>query len=184
MVAMAIEKRVAIPDGIQVSVEGRKVKVKGPKGSLERDFEDPRYDKAISIAAGGKEFVAKSESDERKIKAVVGTFAAHVKNMIAGVSRGWKYRMKVHYTHFPITLEAKGSAVVVKNLLGEKSIRRVELPPGVKIEVKKDEVFLTGIDKEAVSQGAAKIEIAARLPKKDRRVFLDGVYMTGHEFAE
>ena len=172
------EKKIPIPEGVTVSMEGRKITVKGPKGSLDRDFSDPRYDNAMSMTVEGNEFVVKSESDKKKIRSVVGTFAAHVKNLMDGVKSGYKYSMKIYYTHFPITLEVKGQTVFAKNLLGEKSMRKSEIYKGVKVEIKKDDVTLTGIDKDAVAQSAANIESSCKLSKKDRRVFLDGIYIT------
>jgi large subunit ribosomal protein L6 len=178
------ERKIAIPEGVTVAVEGRKVSVKGPKGALSRSFADPRYDRAIAITKEGNELAVRSASDEKKIRSVVGTFAAHVKNMVIGVTRGYRYRMKIFYTHFPITLEVKGATAIAKNLLGEKSVRKSSIAQGVKVEVKKDEVTLTGIDKEAVSQSAANIEKSCRLSRKDRRVFLDGIYITAGEVME
>ncbi len=179
-----MEDRIQIPEGVTVAIEGRKVTVKGKKGSLHRDFSDPRYDTAISMTKADKEVILKTDRKERKIRSVAGTFAAHVRNMIFGVTKSYKYKLKIHYTHFPITLEVKGTNAIVKNFLGEKSLRKASVAKDVKVEIKKDEVTVTGIDKESVSQSAANIEKACRLSRKDRRVFLDGIYMAGWEFAE
>jgi large subunit ribosomal protein L6 len=99
--------------------------------------------------------------------------------MIIGVTYGWRYEMKVFFTHFPISLEQKGSDILVKNFLGEKSMRHAKILGKTKVELGKDQIAVVGIDKEDVSQTAANIETSTRLSGKDRRVFLDGLYITG-----
>ena len=179
-----MESEIKIPEGVTVAVEDKKVTVKGPKGSLEREFSDPRYDIFISMAKTDDTFKITTSSDRRKVKAVAGTLTAHVRNMIKGVTLGWRYKMKVFHTHFPMTVEVKGKEVIVKNFLGAKSLRKGSILGNTKVSVKKDDVTVTGIDKEDVSQTAANIETSTRLSGKDRRVFLDGVYITGWEHEE
>lgn len=163
------------------AVEGRKVKVKGPKGSLEREFSDLRYDDRVSIALADGAVKVTAKDEKRKTKAFAGTAAAHMRNMVAGVLKGWKYKMKIFHTHFPITVEVKDSEVQVKNFLGQKSVLHAKVIGNTKVEVKKDEISVTGTDLEAVAQTAANIETTTRLSGKDRRVFLDGVYIAGWE---
>jgi large subunit ribosomal protein L6 len=101
--------------------------------------------------------------------------------MATGVMGGYIYKLKVHHTHFPIQVEIKGKEVIVKNFLGERSIRRGNILGATKVELVKDVITVTGISKEDVGQTAANIEGACRLAGKDRRVFLDGIYITGWE---
>lgn len=178
------ELKLAVPEGATITVSGRTVKVKGPKGELSRTFSDARFDRFLEIASGGKEVLIKYAGDRRKIKSFAGTIRAHIRNMAEGVTKGYTYTLKVFYTHFPITAELKGTTVIVKNFLGEKSIRKSKILPGVKAEIKKDDIVLKGIDREAVGQSAANIETSCRLSGKDRRVFLDGIYITGWEAGE
>jgi len=175
-----MEKVVEIPNGVTVDVAGRTVTVKGPKGSLSRKFSDSLFDWRTTIERADGKIVVKGD-DRRKTKAFVGTIAAHIGNMISGVTHGYKYKLKIFHTHFPMTLEVKGKEVVVKNFLGERSIRSGNIVGNAKVEIKKDDVTVTGTDKEQVSQTAANIEHSCRLSGKDRRVFLDGVYITGWE---
>lgn len=105
------------------------------------------------------------------------TFKAHINNMIKGVTEGFKYRLKVVYSHFPMTVKVQGDEVVIENFLGEKNPRRAKILPGVTVKVKGSEIEVEGIDKEAVGQTAANIEQATRITKWDRRVFQDGIYI-------
>jgi large subunit ribosomal protein L6 len=177
-----MEKEVAIPSGVQIDVKGREVLVKGPKGSLNRTFSNAMFDMDVSIAKADGKMVVKG-NDRRKIKSFVGAVASHIENMILGVTNGYRYKLKIFHTHFPITLEVKGKQIVVKNFLGSRSVRSSEVIGNTKIEVKKDDVTVTGINKEDVSQTAANIEGCCRISGRDRRVFLDGIYITGWEIV-
>ncbi|MEM7813381.1 MAG: 50S ribosomal protein L6 [Candidatus Aenigmatarchaeota archaeon] len=177
-----VEKEIVIPNGVKVDVEGCEVIVSGPKGSLKRRFSNPIFDADISIAKLDEKIVVKG-ADLRRVKSFVGAIAAHISNMIAGVTKGYRYKLKIFHTHFPMTIEVKGNEIVIRNFLGEKSVRKAKVLGGVKVDVKKDEITVVGIDKDAVSQTAANIENACRIRARDRRVFLDGIYMTGWEFA-
>ncbi len=166
-----------IPENVNVELTDRKVLVKGPKGQIERDFNDPRYNKSVSIEKDGSTITINSVSEKRKIKAMVGTVNAHINNMCKGVVEGVEYRMKIFYSHFPITVETKGGKVLIKNFLGEKSIRVANIFGKTKVDIKKDEVILTGINKEEVGLTASNIERACRLSNRDRRIFFDGIYL-------
>ena len=173
-----IEKKVEIPENIDVDVKGRIVTVKGPKGELSRNFNDPRYNKLVTIEKNDG-IVIKASSDNRKVAALVGTIVATVRNMIRGVTEGYKYTMRIHYTHFPISLATKDNEVQIKNFLGEKGVRKADIVGKTDVKIDKDHIILTGIDVGEVGQTAANIEQACRLSKRDKRIFLDGIYISG-----
>jgi len=177
-----MEKEIAIPEGVKVDVEGRDVSVSGPKGSLKRRFSNPLFDADVEIVKADGKIVVKG-SDSRKIKSFTGAIASHIANMITGVTKGYCYTLKVFHTHFPMTLEVKGKEVIVRNFLGEKSVRKAAILGNTKVEVKKDDVIVTGVSIDDVSQTAANIEGTCRIRARDRRVFLDGIYITGWRFA-
>jgi large subunit ribosomal protein L6 len=87
--------------------------------------------------------------------------------------------MKIVFSHFPIKTVVKGDIFEIQNFLGERSARRAKILEGVKVQAKGDEVTLTGIDVEKVSQTAANIEQATRVRDRDIRVFQDGIYVVG-----
>ena len=168
------EERVKIPDGIQVHVEGGQIVVAGKGGRLERTLSHPR----LSVAVEGKEVRVRSEYPNRREVALVGTFAAHIRNMLVGVTQGFTYEMKIVYSHFPVKATVKGPEFVIENFLGEKFPRKAAIRGATKVEVKGDQVLLTGPDIEAVSQTAANIEQATKIKGFDPRVFQDGIYIT------
>lgn len=172
------EKIVNIPNGVEVIVENKKVVVTGPKGKLERNFSHARN---VIIRIENRKVIVESFLPKKKDKALVGTIAGHIKNMIKGVTQGFRYKMKIVYAHFPITVKTKGKTVIIENFLGEKVPRTAKIIGDVKVSVKGDEVIIEGIDIESVSQTAANIELATRIKGKDPRVFLDGIYIYAKE---
>jgi len=109
---------------------------------------------------------------------MMNTIAAHISNMIKGVQEKFEYELKSVFSHFPITIEAKGREVLIKNFLGEKTPRKATLPEKVEIEINGNVIKVRSIDKELAGQAAAKLETATKIRSRDRRVFQDGIFMT------
>ncbi len=168
-----VARQVEIPEGVAVSVDGNTVTVKGPKGEVSRQLSYPE----IEIRREDSHLIVNSRLDRKRQRAMVGTLAAHIGNMIAGVTRGYEYKMKVVYSHFPIQLKAASDELVINNFLGERKSRSAKILPGTKVAVGKDEVVISGIDKEKVGQTMANIEQATRVRGFDVRVFQDGIYL-------
>lgn len=168
------EERVTIPDGVQVKLAGDQVVVAGKGVTLQRTLSHPR----VTMAVEGGEVKIRCEYPDRRDGALVGTFAAHVRNMILGVTEGFTYEMKIVYSHFPVKATVKGEEFIIENFLGEKFPRKADIRGATKVEVKGDQVVLTGPDIEAVSQTAANIEQATKIKGFDPRVFQDGIYIT------
>ena len=168
------EERVKIPDGVHVKLQEDRVLVSGKGITLRRALSHPR----VSVAVEGGEVRVRCEYPNRRDGALVGTFAAHVRNMILGVTEGFTYEMKTVCSHFPVKVTVKGSELVIENFLGEKFPRKADILGATKVEVKGDQVVLTGPDIEAVSQTAANIEQATKIKGFDPRVFQDGIYIT------
>ncbi len=176
-----MEKKIEIPEGVEVEINGFHVKVKGEKGELERDFDSPIYRKIVKIEKEGNIIKVSSSSDRRKIKAVVGAIAAHIRNMIKGVTQGYKYVLKAVYVHFPMTLEQKGDEIHIKNFLGEKTPRIAKIVGNVKVTINGQEIIVEGINKEEVGQTAANLEQATVVKNRDRRIFQDGIFLVSKE---
>jgi len=168
-----VREEVEIPEGVEVTVENNVVKVKGPKGELQRELKYP----GVQIFTEDGKVVVFKEFPRKKDIAIARTFKAHIANMIKGVTEGFTYKLKAVYSHFPMTVKVQGDEVVIENFLGEKNPRRAKILPGVTVKVRGQEVIVEGIDKEAVGQTAANIEQATRITKWDRRVFQDGIYI-------
>src|SRR3989344_2536782 len=166
-----------ISEKVEVRVDGFKITAKGPKGEIEKDFTSPLFSKSIKLSHvdGGVEVV--SSDDKRKTKSEVGNLAAQIRNMALGVTEGYTYKLKVVYMHFPFTVKVVGKEVQLGNFLGEKAPRSSNIIGNVKVEVKGDEIIVTGINKEETGQTAANLERAARVKARDRRVYQDGIFI-------
>lgn len=101
-----------------------------------------------------------------------------INNLIIGVTKGFKYKMRYVYAHFPINVNVDKNAetgsyeVEIRNFIGEKIVRRVIMRPGVDVEIskaQKDELLLSGNSLEDVSQSAADIQQICRVRNKDIR---------------
>lgn len=172
-----MERQIEIPDGVEASVSGQSVTVKGPKGELSRAFSVPK----ISIKMASKTITISTDSERRMFTALCGTVWAHIRNMVKGVQEGYAYKLKAVYAHFPMTIKVNGNIFSVDNFLGEKFPRTVSLPEGVDVQVNADEVIITGADKELVGMSATRIEQLTRLSYRDRRVFQDGIFITSKD---
>lgn len=172
-----LEKRVTVPENVTVEVTDHKLTVKGEKGELSRDFSDPRYDRFLSFQREGEEIVIKTTSQKRTVKSLVGTIAAHLKNMTQGVQKPYEYKMKIVYVHFPMTVEVKGDKIYIKNFLGEKGARTAKIIGDTQVKADKEFVTITSNCKEQAGQTASNIEQACRVKGRDKRVFQDGIYI-------
>ncbi|MCY0868814.1 MAG: 50S ribosomal protein L6 [Desulfurococcus sp.] len=171
-----VAEKVRIPEGIAVEVDGLKVTVRGPKGFITRDFSHAR---GVIVRLEDDSVVVEAYRADRKLKALVGSIAAHIRNMITGVMRGYRYKLKIIYSHFPmsVTVDEKNRVVRIKNFMGERSDRIARIYGNVKVSVKGDEVIVEGVDIEEVGLTAASIERATKVTDRDRRIFMDGIYI-------
>ena len=120
-----ISKIIQVPDGVEVTIEGRKVTVKGAKGALTRDFSYV----PISIEGNGKTVRVWAEWPRKKEAALVGTIYSHIQNMITGVEKGFLYTLKIVFSHFPISVKVQDKMVLIENFTGERRARSVQAKP-------------------------------------------------------
>jgi large subunit ribosomal protein L6 len=164
-----------IPQGVTASLSGATLTVKGQKGQVSREFRFPGV--RLSVA-DGKVAVETTKVDKQS-KAIVGTYASHITNMMTGITEGYEYDMKIVYAHFPIQVKVEGkNKISIGNFLGERKPRYASIMGETKVNVAGDKVTVTGNNKEHVGQTAANIEQACKIKNRDPRVFQDGVYIT------
>jgi large subunit ribosomal protein L6 len=168
-----ISRSIPIPDGIVISVDGRKVTVRGEKATLTRDFSHAN----LSIETDGKDVRVWALWPRKKEASLVGTIESHIKNMITGVTKGFTYKMKIVFSHFPITVKVDGRSLMVENFTGERRARKAKIIGDVKVKIETEDIIVQGAVLEDVSQTAANIEQMTRVTNKDPRVFLDGIFV-------
>ena len=169
-----------LPEGVNVDSSGPEVKVTGPRGDLTRHFEHA----AINFEQKDGEIKIIGKKLRRKDKAMIGTWRAHLANMIKGVNSGFRYEMKIVFAHFPMKVAAKGDTITIDNFLGEKATRTAAIADGVEVKVKGDIVTIEGNNVEHVGQTAANLEKATVVKGRDIRVFQDGVYTISKGVAQ
>lgn len=167
-------KEIAIPNDASVEVEGNAIKVSGGKGEIKREF---KLGYGIKIQKQDNKIVVASETAQRKAKALVGTIIAHTRNMIRGVKEGYTYKMKIIYSHFPMTVKVEGDKVVTQNFLGERTSRLAKIVGDTQVKIEGQDVTVTGIDLEDVGATASSIELSCRIVGYDKRRFSDGIYL-------
>ncbi len=173
MRVMEVEKTVEIPEGVDAKIEGRVVTLSGEKGTLTRDFSHA----PLSIKKEEKSIKIWAKWPRKKEAAIVGTVSSHIKNMMTGVTKGFTYKLKIVFSHFPIAVKIEGRNVLIENFTGERSSRVARIVGDAEVSVKSDDVIVQGANLEDVSQTAANIERATKVKIKDPRVFLDGIYV-------
>ncbi|KAI5294925.1 hypothetical protein KEM52_002856 [Ascosphaera acerosa] len=167
-----------------VHIRSRVITVEGPRGKLVKDVSHL----AVSFSRPKKDVISiEIHHGDRKAVAALRTVRTIMNNLIIGVTRGFLYKMRYVYAHFPINVNIEQNKesglydVEIRNFLGESIVRRVTAQPGVEVVASpnvKDELHILGNSLEGVSQSAADISQVCRVRNKDIRKFLDGVYVS------
>ncbi|KAL0351727.1 UNVERIFIED_CONTAM: 60S ribosomal protein L9 [Sesamum calycinum] len=146
-----------IPDGVKIKVKAKLI---------------------TDEATGKKKLKIDAWFGSRKTTAAIRTALSHVTNLINGVTKGYCYKMRFVYAHFPInaSITNSGTAIEIRNFLGEKRTCFKGLT--LRSEKVKDELVLEGNDIELVSRSAALINQKCLVKNKDIRKFLDGIYVS------
>jgi len=169
-----LKVEIATGEKVRAEVVGTILKVKGPKGEVERNFAYPK----IKVEVADGKIIVSSVKATKNEKKIVGAFEAHIQNMVNGVTELYVYKLKICSGHFPMSVSVSGREFIIKNFLGETVPRTVKFSPSVEVKVNGTEIAVTGSDIELVGQTAAKIENLCRITNRDRRIFQDGCYIT------
>ncbi|GGL31896.1 50S ribosomal protein L6 [Phycicoccus endophyticus] len=140
---------VAIPSGVDVTVAGRTVTVKGPKGELSHTVAEP-----ITVEQADGSLEVKRPDDERESRSLHGLTRSLINNMVLGVTEGYEKKLEIHGTGYRV--QAKGSNL--EFALGYSHSITVEPPAGITFAVENPTRFsVQGIDKQLVGETAANI---------------------------
>jgi large subunit ribosomal protein L6 len=97
--------------------------------------------------------------------------------MMIGVTKGYTYKLKVVFSHFPVTVKVDKDKVLIQNFLGERKPRVAKIVGNAQVKVEGQDITVTGIDIDEVSQTASNIELACRITGYDRKIFQDGIWI-------
>lgn len=161
---------VEIPNGVEVSMKGRTVVVKGPKGALAREFHE-----RVKIEINDGVATVSRVDDERESRALHGLSRALLNNMVVGVSEGFRRELEIQGVGYRAAL--KGTDLDMQ--LGFSHPVPFHAPDGITFEVPEPtKIVITGIDKERVGQVAADIrEIRPPEPYKGKGIRYVGEYV-------
>ena len=161
---------VAIPAGVEVSVSGQHVSVKGPKGTLERDFHE-----RVSVSVEDGQAIVSREDDGRESRALHGLSRALLANMVTGVSEGFRRELEIIGVGYRAAM--KGSDLEMQ--LGFSHSVPFSAPDGITFEVpEQTKIIVSGIDKEQVGQVAANIrKIRPPEPYKGKGIRYSGEHV-------
>lgn len=141
------KRPIKIPEGVKVEVKDNKVSVTGPKGVLLKELPPE-----IFIEKKDNQLLVKLKEPREK-KALWGSWRAHLKNMLEGVTKGFEKKLKIEGLGWRATLEGKDLVLQV----GFTHPVKISPLEGINFSVKKDIIKVSGIDKEKVGTVAAKI---------------------------
>lgn len=142
-------KPLEIPQGTEVVVSGNTVTVKGPKGELQRDFRT----NLIAVKVADSELSVEKVKENQETKALWGTYASHLRNMIAGVNEEFEKKLIVEGVGFKS--EVQGTTLVLD--LGFSHQVKMDIPQGLTVTAEKNEITIRGIDKDLVGAFAANV---------------------------
>jgi len=162
-------EEIEIPQGIEVSIDDNNLKLKGPKGEIQKNFtplkvELKKTENKLNFSVHGV---------SRKSKDYLNSAVSHFDNMIKGVKEGYTCS-----GHFPMNVAVDKNKIIIKNFLGEKVPRVADIIENVNVKINGDIIVVESLDKDKAGQVSANIEIATKISNKDRRVFQDGIFIT------
>ena len=143
-----IFQTIEIPEGIEIKMDKNIITVKGPEGEDKRKLNLVN----LEIKIEKNNLIVGCKNATKKEKKTINTIKAHINNIIKGVSKKFEYKLKICYSHFPITVEIKGNELIIKNFLGEKSNRKSKILEGAEVKVDKEVLTITSINREIAGQ--------------------------------
>jgi len=140
---------IAIPSGVEVTKKENTISIKGPKGELSRSFKDD----VVAINVDSNEIAFEKQVDTVFSRALIGTYASHIINMVHGVTEGFEKKLIVEGVGF--RSEVKGKNLEMS--LGFSHPVIMEIPEDITATAEKNIVTISGTDKEKTMQFAAQI---------------------------
>ncbi len=166
------KEELVIPQGVTVSLKKHMLHFVGPLGKTHKSFRSIPVN--IEIVEG-KILLSSIESKKRDY-AILHTARSIIRNICEGLITGYTIKMKVVFSHFPITVKVEGKKILIENFQGERAPRITNIVGNTIVVPKGENVILTGEVWTDITQTAANIELKSKVKNKDHRVFLDGIY--------
>ena len=161
---------ITVPSGVDVTISGRAVTVKGPKGQLERSVPE-----GITVVKNDGELRVSRSGDQREVKALHGLVRSLLANMVQGVTQGYEKRLEIHGVGY--RAQKQGNDIELS--VGFSHTVRKAAPSGIEFDVPQPtRITVRGIDKELVGQTAAEIRaIKKPEPYKAKGIRYEGEHI-------
>ena len=163
---------IQVPNDVKVNLKGSMLHVQGPLGKVYKNFKKI----PVLIEINDNKILLKRTGERKKHQAILNTSKSLIQTLCMGVIDGFTIKMKIVYSHFPITVKVEGKKILIENFQGERAPRIAMIKGDTKVVPKGDDVIITGPVLTDVSQTAAIIQLKSKVKNKDHRVFLDGIY--------
>lgn len=170
-----LSESVEIPAGIFCEFANKTIKCRKDSKEVSRKINLPM----ISLKISGNTMTFECEKGNKNQYKIIKAQIAHMKKIFIGLNEDYTYHLESCNVHFPMTLKLEGDTLLINNFLGEKTPRKAKVLPGVKVDIKGAKITITSPDKDAAGQTAANFEKATKIKLRDRRIFQDGIFITG-----
>ncbi len=142
------KKPIELPTGVTATLDHRTLTITGPKGTMTREFRNE-----VSIVVEGSEIVVTTKGTDVFSRSLLGTYASHIKNMVAGVTTGYEKKLILEGVGFKSAVAGN----ILDLALGFSHPVKIEIPAGLTVTAEKNLITITGIDKEQVGQFSAYV---------------------------
>jgi large subunit ribosomal protein L6 len=160
------KKGITVPQNTEVLIDKGLISVKGPKGEISKEFNS-----SIKIEVNDGEVVLTPQRQDQLTRALWGTYASHISNMVKGVNEAYVKKLIVEGVGFKAEINGKN----LKLNVGFSHPIEMEIPEGLEVSVEKDTITISGINKESVGQFAANIRSKKKPePYKGKGIRYDG----------
>jgi len=166
------QDEVIIPEGVKVTINKHMLSFVGPLGKTYKSFRSI----PINLEITENKVILNAIGSRKKDYAILHTARSIVRNICEGLITGYTIKMKLVFSHFPITVKVEGKNVLIENFQGERAPRVTHIIGNTKVIPKGEDIILTGEVWTDITQTAANIELKSKVKNKDHRVFLDGIY--------
>ncbi len=166
------QDEVIIPEGVKLTLNKHMLSFVGPLGKTHKSFRTI----PVNIEIVENKVILNTIGSRKKDYAILHTARSIIRNICEGLVEGYTIKMKIVYSHFPITVKVEGKKILIENFQGERAPRVTKSVGNTKVVPKGEDVVLTGEVWTDITQTAANIELKSKVKNKDHRVFLDGIY--------
>lgn len=167
------EEIINITDNITIKQNKNHLHITGPLGTTFKNFRKI----PINFNLNKNELHIQTTDNKKKDYAILHTVKSTIVNLIDGLTTGYTIKMKIVYSHFPISIKIKNNEIHIENFIGERHPRIVKIHGNTKAKISSGDIILTGNVLTEITQTAADLQLKTKIKNKDPRVFLDGIFI-------